>query len=112
MIRRLVDAHYYQNCDEPTEARIRFWLRESRTPELLIRVAAQHPEIAQHMIHVRPLLAETLSASRAALAAELERERVAEMETDKVYWGPLVRELEAMRLTRRDRRDDTAHPGS
>ena len=32
MIRRLVDAHYYQNRDEPTEARVRFWLRESRTP--------------------------------------------------------------------------------
>ena len=109
MIRRLVDAHYYQNRDEPTEARVRFWLRESRTPEMLIRVAAENPEITQQMIQVRPLLTETLAASR-GLAAELEIERVAEMEADQAYWRPLVKELEAMRLARRTRSDDTANP--
>ncbi len=107
MIRRLVDAHYYQNRDEPTETRIRFWLRESRTPEILIRVAAENPEITQQMLQIRPLLTETLSASRAALSAELERERVAEMDADRAYWRPLIKELEAMRLARRNRSDDT-----
>jgi hypothetical protein len=111
MIRRLVDAHYCQNRDEPTEARVRFWLRESRTPEMLIRVATENPEITQQMIQVRPLLTETLAASRMALAAELEIERVAEMEADQAYWRPLIRELEAMRLARRTRSDDTPHPG-
>jgi hypothetical protein len=101
MIRRLVDAHYYQNRDEPTEARVRFWLLESRTPEMLIRVAAENPEITQQMIRVRPLLTETLGASRRALAAELEKERLAEMEADRAYWRPLIRELETMRLARR-----------
>jgi hypothetical protein len=110
MIRRLVDAHYYQNRDEPTEARVRFWLRESRTPETLIRVVAENPEITQQMIQVRPLLTETLAASRRALAAELETERVAEMEADQAYWRPLIRELEAMRLARRTRSDDTTSP--
>jgi len=111
MIRRLVEAHYYQNRDEPTEARVRFWLRESRTPEMLIRVAAENPEITQQMIQVRPLLTETLAASRMALQAELEIERVAEMEADQAYWRPLIRELEAMRLARRTRSDDTTHRG-
>ena len=96
----------HQNRDEPTEARVRFWLRESRTPEMLIRVAAENPEITQQMIQVRPLLTETLAASRTALAAELERERVAEMEADQVYWRPLIRELEAMRLARRKPHDE------
>lgn len=43
MIRRLVDSHYDQNRDEPTDDRVRFWLCESRSPEILIRVAAEHP---------------------------------------------------------------------
>ncbi len=112
MIRRLVDAHYYQNRDEPTEARVRFWLRESRTPEMLIRVAAENPEITRQMIQVRPLLTETLAASRTALTAALETERVAEMEIDKDYWRPLIRELEALRLARRDRSEKPTHPGN
>jgi hypothetical protein len=53
-----------------------------------------------------------LSASRTALAAELETERVAEMEADKVYWRPLIRELEAMHLARFNRSDDTNQPGN
>jgi hypothetical protein len=110
MIRRLVDAHYYQNRDEPTEARVRFWLRESRTPEMLIRIAAENPEITQQMIQVRPLLAETLAASRAALAAELEKERLAEAEADRDYWRPLIRELEAMGLAKRNRSDAPTPP--
>ncbi len=111
MIRRLVDAHYFQNRNEPTEARVRFWLRESRTPEILIRVAAENPEITQQMIQVRPLLSETLSASHQALAAELETERVAEMEADQAYWRPLVRELESLRRARRNRSDDATRTG-
>jgi hypothetical protein len=57
------------------------------------------------------MLTETLAASRMALAAELEIERVAEMEADQAYWRPLIRELEAMRLARRTRSDDITHPG-
>lgn len=103
MIRRLVDAHYHQYCKEPTAARVRFWLRESRTPETLIRLAAQYPEIVPEMIRIRPLVAETISASHSALAAELEKERRGEVEADKDYWRPLVRELEAMRLAKHKR---------
>ena len=32
MIRRLVEANYVQNRDDPTNEQIRFWLEESRTP--------------------------------------------------------------------------------
>ncbi len=103
MVRRLVDAHYDQNRDDPTESRVRFWLRESRTPEVLIRVAAEHPEITREVIRERPLLAETLGTSRTALAAELERERHREVEADRSYWQPLMKELEAMRLAKRQR---------
>ena len=106
MIRRLVDAHYDQHRDEPTDDRVRFWLRESRNPEVLIRVAAEHPQLLNQTMQVRPLLAETLSASRLALQQELEREQAAEMEADRHYWRPLVKELEALRLARRKRNED------
>jgi hypothetical protein len=105
MVQRLVDAHYYQYRDEPNEDRVRFWLRESRTPETLIRVAVENPEITKEMISIRPLLAETLRASRTALTAELEKERVATAEADKDYWRPLIRELEALRAAKRKRND-------
>ncbi len=67
MIRRLVDSHYDQNRGEPNDDRIRFWLRESRTPEVLIRVAAEHPDLLKEAIKERPRLVETLGASRTAL---------------------------------------------
>jgi hypothetical protein len=92
----LVDAHYDQNRDEPTDDRVRFWLRESRTPEVLIDVAAEHPALLKEMVHQRPLLTETLGASRSALKQELDKEQAVEMEADRRYWQPLKRELEAM----------------
>ncbi|WP_146520887.1 hypothetical protein [Stieleria varia] len=101
MIRRLIDAHYDQNRDEPTEDRVRFWLRESRTPEVLIRVAAEHPDLLQEAMKTRPLLVETMSASRTALTQELEKERALEREADQRYWRPLMKELEAMRAAKR-----------
>ncbi len=106
MVQRLVDAHYYQHRDEPNEARVRFWLRESRTPETLIRIAVENPEITQKMIPRRPLLAETHSGSGTVLMAELEKERVAAVEADKDYWRPLRSELEALRAAKRKRNDE------
>ena len=35
MIRRLVEAHYFQNQKRPNPAQVRFWLIELRTPQLL-----------------------------------------------------------------------------
>ncbi|MEM6980373.1 MAG: hypothetical protein AAF539_11970 [Planctomycetota bacterium] len=101
MIRRLVDAHYEENRDEPTEDRVRFWLRESRTPEVLIRVAAENPTLLQEVMKERKLLVETLGTSQTALNEELEKEQLAERDTDRQYWRPLVKELEAMRRAKR-----------
>jgi hypothetical protein len=36
MIRRLVEAHFFQNETKPTSEQIRFWFQELRTPELLL----------------------------------------------------------------------------
>ncbi len=101
MIRRLVDSHYQEFADNPTEDQVRFWLRESRTPEVLISVAAKFPELLKEQLRTRPLLVETLGASRSALAKELEQEQKAEMLADEAYWRPLKKELEALRKKKR-----------
>jgi len=101
MIRRLVDAHYDQHRDEPTDDRVRFWLRESRTPEVLMRVAAEYPDLLREMIELRPLLVETLNDPQTSLQQELDKEQAAEREADRQYWRPLIQELEAMRFARR-----------
>jgi hypothetical protein len=100
MIRRLVDAHYDEFQGQPNEDRVRFWLRESRTPEVLIRVGAEHPEILREQAKSRPLLAEAMAASRSAIRVELEKEQTREKEADRAYWNPLKRELEQLRRNR------------
>jgi hypothetical protein len=46
MIRRLVEAHYQQRKEIATDDHVRFWLRESRTPAILIELAKKHPTLA------------------------------------------------------------------
>ena len=102
MIRRLVDSHYHEFRDDPTDDRVRFWLRESRTPAVLIEVGAEHLELLTETIEIRPLLVEAMAASESALQKELEIERAVEMEKDATYWRPLIRELETLRHKRRE----------
>jgi len=97
MIRRLVDAHYDEFNQQPTDERVRFWLRESRTPDVLIAVAAAYPKLLQEMLPRRPLLVETLGASRTEVQRELDIEQEAEKRLDHGYWEPLRRELEMLR---------------
>src|SRR5437016_11725877 len=47
MIRRLVEAHYFQNREKPTAAQVKFWLRELRTPDLLIEVASSRTVLSR-----------------------------------------------------------------
>lgn len=100
MIRRLVDAHYEEFQSVANEDRIRFWLRESRTPEVLIRVGAENPEILREEARQRPLLEEAMAASQSAIQQELEKEQAKEKEADQAYWNPLKRELEQLRRDR------------
>jgi hypothetical protein len=38
MLRRLVEAHYFDHRGKPSQAQVDFWLRELWTPEILIEV--------------------------------------------------------------------------
>src|SRR5213079_2779686 len=57
MIRRLVEAHYFQHRGRPTTAQITFWLRELRTPALLVEIAGRRTGLCRRLIPKRPLLA-------------------------------------------------------
>ena len=103
MIRRLVDANYLNHRHEPTPERLRFWLRELRTPELLIEVIAEHQDVADAISEKRHLLrggAAGLSVD--GLVRALHEEEAAERQRDATYWKPLRERLEQLRRAVRE----------
>jgi hypothetical protein len=100
MIQRLVEAHFFQHRHKATAAQITFWLRELRTPELLIELARSYPVLCRRQTSGRALLAVAVSGSSAELERALRDEETSERERDKLYWLPLRRELEKLRHAR------------
>ncbi len=105
MIRRLVDVNYLGHRHEPTRERLHFWLRELRTPVLLVEAAEAHPEVVKALGDARSLLA---FATPAALASgDLERllrdEEDEERRRDAAYWKPLRERIELLRRSRPSR---------
>ena len=96
MIRRLVEAHYFQHRKRATAAHVRFWLRELRTPELLVEVARRWPAAWAAQKRRRALLADARPGNEAPLADALAREESAERRADAIYWRPLKAELERL----------------
>ena len=97
MIRRLLEAHYFQHRTRPTWAQTAFWMRELRTPELLIEIAQRYPRACRRFVAARPLLAFALSGKLREIARTLLEEETNEREKDRLYWLPLRRELEVLR---------------
>jgi len=104
MVRRLMEAHYFQHRDHPTPARIRFWAFELRSPELLIEVARRHRRACERAARQRPLLRPAARGDQMALEAALREEEAREREADRRYWQPLRAELERIRRQRFRRR--------
>jgi glutaminyl-tRNA synthetase len=100
MIRRLVEAHYAAHRADPTPEQVSFWLREGRTPSLLVEVAATYPNQSVAIVSDRPLLAMVGPGRESDLAAALVAEEQRERETDRRYWVPLRAELEELRRRR------------
>jgi len=96
MIRRLVEADYVSR-DEPSEADIEFWLRESRTPAMLVSLVQAYPAFAAKLAAERPLLSHAGAGDEHALGSALRTEEEREREADRSYWEPLRRELEELR---------------
>ncbi len=101
MVRRLIEANYFQNRATPTETQVRFWLLELRTPPLLIEVAQANESLRRSIERERPLLALAEPAREHDLAEALLAEERLERERDRIYWLPLKAELEQLRHARR-----------
>jgi hypothetical protein len=97
MIRRLVEAHYFENRGHASAMQIRFWLRELRTPELLSEIASANAALARRLVPVRSLLGHALVGDLIALENALKAQESAERQRDKLYWVPLRQELERLR---------------
>ena len=97
MIRRLVEAHYFQHKDKPNAAQIKFWLIELRTPQLLLAVAETHSSLARQFAAKRPLLRSAASGKLARLDRTLVIEENKLRAEDRTYWSPLLKELERLR---------------
>jgi hypothetical protein len=97
MIRRLVEAHYFQNHVRPNPRQIRFWLVELRTPQLLVEVAQRHIRLCRRLLSTRPLLAQAALGGLEELERALMAEESAERDRDRRYWLPLRAELEKLR---------------
>jgi hypothetical protein len=101
VIRRLVEAHYFEHRANPAPAHIRFWLQELRTPEILVALAADHTRLCQGLASKRPLLTIAVSGrDLPALELALLTEEAAERASDRQYWLPLRAELERLRRRR------------
>ena len=103
MVQRLVDVHLADFAGAPTEERLRFWLRELRTPTLLSDAVALAPALAAQVAAERPAVAAALTgaddpeASAVAIGAALADEEARERAADEVYWRPLLAEQAEMR---------------
>ncbi|HRI13815.1 MAG TPA: hypothetical protein PLX89_12510 [Verrucomicrobiota bacterium] len=98
MIRRLIEADRVACRGTPSSEQARFWLREGRTPELLVELARQFPlEAAALASGPRSLLHAALRGDAAGLESGLAEEERAERAADRAYWVPLKQELERMR---------------
>lgn len=96
MIRRLIEADHAAT-PSPDDTQLLFWLREARTPALLIELARRHPALTEQAAVHRPLLHTATVDEEDRLEADLLQEELAERQRDKEYWLPLKRELEQMR---------------
>jgi hypothetical protein len=101
MLQRLVEVHYLRHRAAPTLEQQQFWLRELRTPELLIEVARAWPQVALPLTAGRPLLACAQPNRLRELDELLLAEERAEREKDRLYWRPLKAELEQLRMAAR-----------
>lgn len=96
MIRRLLEADYVSPA-RPSRETILFWLRESRTPEILGRLCQRYADEAARMAASRQAVAAARSGDLDQVAAFLAQEEAEERRRDAEYWQPLRRELESLR---------------
>jgi hypothetical protein len=111
MIRRLVEQSYFANRGQASSKLVDFWLREIRTPELLVEIVGAHWEQAQVAAASRPAVGAALRGETDQMEELLDAEEKEERRRDREYWEPLKRELEELRRNRSRLPARGAEPG-
>ena len=102
VIEMLVAIHYRENGATPGSDWLEFWLREARTPELILELVRRFPNKSIAQSERRPLLRLATSGDLDALREALDAEVRAEQARDRTYWAPLKGEIEAFRRAERE----------
>ncbi len=102
MIDSLVSIHFRENSLVPQPEWIEFWLREARSPELLVELISMFPIESRQLQKGRPLLSLAIDGNLPDLRTALDAEVRVEQEKDRVYWEPLKREMEGFRRAERE----------
>jgi hypothetical protein len=97
IIELLVSIHYRENGANPGPDWVQFWLRETRTPELLAELVRRFPAESAALVGRRPLLGLAGTDDDETLRVALDAETRAEQAKDRAYWAPLKAEIEAFR---------------
>jgi hypothetical protein len=93
MIRRLVEVDYHNRSRRPSLTQIAFWIRECRTPAMLLDLCQRYPKAAQRLASARPAVAWALRDNIPKVEKALKAEEDAQRATDRAYWKPLREEL-------------------
>ena len=100
MIRRLIEADYFRRHNRASEEKVRYWLAECRTPDILQEIVSKYPGLTRDMVGSRPLLRSILEGRRTDVEDQLHDEEDRERKLDRQYWAPLRKELAAWRRRR------------
>lgn len=85
-------------ADKPSAEKISWWLLECRRPDSLIELAKRHQDAAKKQGGRRPLIEYAIEENPGKLRIALKSEEESEKEKDRLYWAPLRKELEMLRL--------------
>ena len=98
-----MDSKVLQTFKNAGQEKILFWLKECRTPDLLIEIAKKNVALCKNLLQDRPLLKEALNQDSEAIENALIKEEMIEKRKDREYWIPLRKELEQWRFARKRR---------
>jgi hypothetical protein len=97
MIRRLIESDYAVHKASPSPRQLQFWLKECRTPEILIALAERHTIETNALSPARDVLRLAFEKDKAGVERLLAAEETIERKQDEEYWKSLRLELEDMR---------------
>ncbi len=106
VVARLIAVDYANRSRRPSPAKIKFWLLEARTPELLADVCRTYNNAAKRLASKRTAIRWALLSNLEKTRHALQEEEQAWRDADRAYWQPLRTELFHWRQSQRGAETD------